>query len=156
MTPAPDPYALPALRAAAEQPRRTALAVSAWSVGMHVHHCCLAMIGICNALRDSTPPPPVTLGDLARRPLLWIGRIPRGRAQAPARVRPQRGISAAELADVLTRAETMLAEAPRLDPGTWFRHFAFGVLSRDRALRFIGIHNRHHLRIIADIQARAR
>jgi hypothetical protein len=71
-------------------------AISDWSIGMHVHHCCLAMIGICGSLKESVPPP------------------------------PRSGFS---------------------------RHFAFGVLRRDKALRFMEIHNRHHLRIISDIAA---
>jgi len=40
-----------------------------------------------------------------------------------------------------------------LPRGTWIRHFALGVLTRDRALRFAAVHLAHHLRIVAEIHA---
>jgi hypothetical protein len=60
-------------------------------------------------------------------------------------------VSPLELLSFLDEAGRMLPEARELDPGTWFEHFAFGILNRDKAVRFIGVHNRHHLRIISDI-----
>jgi hypothetical protein len=62
-------------------------------------------------------------------------------------------ISPAELLTLLDQSERILTEAHDLDPKAWFRHFALGVLDRDKTLRFIRIHNRHHLRIISDIVA---
>ncbi|MGB5528255.1 MAG: hypothetical protein WBN79_15425, partial [Gemmatimonadota bacterium] len=32
--------------------------VSKWSVGMHVQHCCLATIAVCESLVASEPPVP--------------------------------------------------------------------------------------------------
>ena len=62
-------------------------------------------------------------------------------------------VSPEELLTLLDQSEHILTEVHDLDPKTWFKHFAFGVLDRDKALRFILIHNRHHLRIISDIVA---
>jgi hypothetical protein len=125
-------------------------AVSKWSVGMHVHHCCLAMIRMCQALEASTPPIPPSKSSMRAKAIFFIGRIPRGRGKSPEAALPT-DISAEELESLLDRAERMVLEAQDLDPKCWFKHFAFGVLDRDKTLRFIRIHNRHHLRIIRDI-----
>ena len=82
------------------------------------------------------------------------GRIPRGRGRSPDVVLPRQDVSPAELGTLLDQSERILTEVHDLDPKTWFRHFAFGVLDRNNTLRFILIHNRHYLRIISDIVAR--
>ena len=81
------------------------------------------------------------------------GRMPRGRGKAPKVAIPKPEVPQAELLVLLDESERMLAEAGKLDSGTWFEHFAFGVLDRDKAFRLIYIHNQHHLRIISDIMA---
>ena len=128
-------------------------AVSEWSIGMHVHHCCLGMIEICHSLIASTPPPPRSGFSLKRSLVFFSGRIPRGRFRSPDIVVPKEDISPAELRTLLDQSERILAEVDDLDPKTWFRHPAFGVLDRDKTLRLILIHNRHHLRTISDIVA---
>ncbi len=128
-------------------------AVSDWSIGMHVHHCCLAMIGICGSLKESVPPPPRSGFSLVTSLIFMSGWIPRGRGKSPQVVLPRRDVSPAELDAQLDESERLLTEAHDLDPQASFRHFAFGVLRRDKALRFMEIHNRHHLRIISDIAA---
>ncbi len=128
-------------------------AVSEWSIGMHVHHCCLAMIKICQSLVASTPPTPRSRFSFLTALVFSSGRLPRGRGRSPDAVLPKQDVPPAELRTLLDRSERMLTEVHDLDRRTWFRHFAFGVLDRDKTLRFILIHNRHHLRIISDIMA---
>lgn len=127
--------------------------ISEWSVGMHVHHCCLAMVGTCRSLIASTPPIPRSGFSLLRAVVFSSGRIPRGRGRSPDVVLPRQDVSLDELRTLLDQSERILTEARGLDPGAWFRHSAFGVLDRDKTLRFILIHNGHHLRIISDILA---
>ena len=79
------------------------------------------------------------------------GRIPRGRGRSPDEVLPRQDVSAAELGTLLDQSERILTEVHDLDPKAWFRHFVFGVLDRDKTVRLILIHNRHHSRIISDI-----
>ncbi len=128
-------------------------AVSKWSVGMHVHHCCLGMIGICQTLIASTPPPPRSRFSLIRALIFLSGRIPRGRGRSPDAAVPKQDISPAELLALLEETERKLNDVRQLDAGTWYKHFAFGVFDRDKTIKFIRIHNRHHLRIISDIMA---
>ncbi len=128
-------------------------AVSKWSVGMHVHHCCLAMIGVCEILSTSTPPPPHSRFSLISALVFSSGRIPRGRGRSPDTVVPKQDVTPAELLALLEESERQLNDVRQLDAGTWFKHFKFGVLDRDKTAKFIRIHNRHHLRIISDIMA---
>ena len=146
-------YGLEDLQTSVASAALRASAVSEWSVGMHVHHCCLAMIGICQSLIASTPPTPRSKFSLVTALVFSSGRIPRGRGRSPDVVLPRQDISPAELGTLLDQSERILTEVHDLDSKTWFRHFVFGVLDRDKTLRFILIHNRHHLRIISDIVA---
>lgn len=144
-------YGLTELRRFVSHTALSAPAVSDWSVGMHVHHCCLATIEICRALSDSTPPPPRARWSLLTLAVFLSGRIPRGRGRSPEIAMPKRDVTEAELLSLLDQCNQSVTEVMELDRGSWFRHFAFGVLHRDKALRLIHIHNRHHLRILADI-----
>jgi len=78
------------------------------------------------------------------------GRIPRGRAKSPDPAVPSEGVTEDELRVLLDESGRQLEAARAAPPDAWFRHFAFGVLDRDRTLKFIRIHNRHHLRIVQD------
>jgi len=143
--------ALAELRAALLEADACAPQVSAWSAGMHVQHCALVMLEVAGALASSAPPPagrPSVLGHV----LLRLGRIPRGRAKSPATVRPPERVDPAEVTGLLEKAERALRDVEGMAPAAWFRHFAFGTLRRDRALRFVRIHNDHHLRIVEDIR----
>ena len=144
---------LSALRQAATSADVTALDVSGWSVGMHVQHCCLTMIGVCRLLIDSEPPPPARRFSLLTTLIFLAGRIPRGRAQAPEQVLPGAGVSEEELVALLDESQQLLGSVRTARADSWFRHFRFGVLDRDQTLKFIGIHNGHHSRIISDIVA---
>jgi hypothetical protein len=147
------PAELSELRAAASSANAADHQVSGWSVGMHVHHCCLTMIGVCGLLLDSEPPPPASTFSLLTTIIFLSGRIPRGRAQAPEQVLPRSDISTRELIVLLDESQRLLASARSARADSWFRHFRFGVLNRDQTLKFIGIHNGHHSRIISDILA---
>lgn len=146
-------YGLDDLRVSVVRAALRAPTLSDWSIGMHIHHCCLAMIRISQSLIASTPPPPRSRFSLRTARVLMTGRIPRGRGRSPQVVLPREDITPPELLTLLDQSERILAKVNRLDSRTWFRHFAFGVLKRDRALRFMCIHNQHHLSIISDIAA---
>jgi DinB superfamily len=125
--------------------------VSAWCVREQIHHALLSANGIARLVVESTPG--------ARRPSLspikWIvlttGKIPRGRAQAPKRVRPSATVSREELEQLLAHARESLAWAEAADPAAWYDHFVFGVMHRNAAIRLIHVHTRHHLAIVKEI-----
>ena len=134
--------------------RDVAAPFSKWSVGAHVEHCALASTSMVRALADNAgAPPPRGLNRpfLMRSVILWTGWLPRGRAEAPEFVLPK-STTEGDLRDALARsleAIDRLAEAP---PDAWMRHFALGAMRRDAVLRFLHVHNRHHLKIIRDIR----
>lgn len=125
--------------------------ISHWSIGMHLHHCGLAMKGIYKALIVSTPPPPRSRFSLLRTIIFFTGRIPRGRSKSPSVVLPNKDISQEQLSALFDEVEKLANTATALEPQKWFKHHVFGFLNRDQAFRFIEIHNQHHLRIIEDI-----
>lgn len=125
--------------------------VSQWSVGLHVQHCCLATIAVCESLVASEPPVPRSSFSLVTSAIFLTGRIPRGRGKSPEQAIPRDEIWTNELEELLQEAGRRIEEARQVSRDHWFRHFAFGVMDRDRTLKFLGIHNRHHARIVQDI-----
>lgn len=144
-------FGLDDLRALVPEAAVQVPAISGWSVGMHIEHVCLAMIEVCRSLLASELPAPAS----GFRPLTWLvlttGRIPRGRAKSPEPALPKQGVEAGELTALLDECSDWLGRAAAASPDQWFEHFVFGVLKRDRTLRFLEVHNRHHLRIAGDI-----
>jgi hypothetical protein len=146
-------YGLHDLRQSVDHADVSVASVSHWSVGMQIHHCCLATAAICQSLIDSKPPPPRRRWSPITSIVFLSGRIPRGRGKAPEVALPKQDISTDELVPLLDRSEQLLEQVSQLDRSRWFKHFAFGILDRDKSLKLLRIHNRHHLRIVADIVA---
>jgi len=142
---------LDSFREAVKHAEVAAPAVSSWSVGEHIHHCCLSMIGISKSLRKSTPPAPRAKPTVARSAVLYFGFIPRGRAQSPSFIVPKPSTPQEELRAMLDQSAELLLMAHSLDRSTWFTHPLMGPMQRDQALKFVLVHNRHHLKIVADI-----
>jgi hypothetical protein len=127
--------------------------VSQWSVGMHIHHCALAMRLVATEVLRCETPPPRWSANPVRTLILLTGRVPRGRAEAPAAVRPSVDLSEGLLGPALSEAAQLVRRLPDAPQEAWFRHFALGVIRRRSVPRFLEVHNRHHLRIISDILA---
>ncbi|MGE3164392.1 MAG: DinB family protein [Planctomycetota bacterium] len=125
--------------------------VSAWSVGQHVHHCLLGTREIALALAQSQPGAQRPTFSLLRWVVLRMRWIPRGRGQSPDSVLPDPHIARETLAHLAVEAAQAVQRARETSPDSWWRHFAFGVMNRDAALRFIAIHNDHHGKIARDI-----
>lgn len=125
--------------------------VSSWSIGTHLHHCCLVMIGVCKLLKKITRPAPPVKWSLIKSLVFFTKFIPRGRARAPEVTIPRAEISQSELEDLLDHATNILREALEVDQQSWFNHPIFGVLKRDQSIEFLRIHNLHHLKIIRAI-----
>ncbi len=127
------------------------LSVSAWSVGMQLHHALLATNNIAGALLASVPSECRPDFNPLRLLVMLFGDFPRGRGKAPKRAWPSESITEAELRELLASGREALEQAVHADPSAWWKHFAFGVMRRDTAIKFIHLHNRHHLKIVDDI-----
>ena len=89
------------------------------------------------------------------RILLTVGFIPRGRAQSPEAARPRTEASREDLASYLEKCEADLETAEAVPESAWFLHPLLGYMKRDQALRFMRVHNRHHVAIVKDIRRQA-
>jgi hypothetical protein len=125
--------------------------ISGWSVGMHVHHCGLAMSAIAGSLIECDEPARSRKPGPNASMILNAGSIPRGVAQAPDIAIPTRDVTGRVLEETLGESEARLDRLPPVSDGCWFRHFALGVLAKHDAVRFMSVHNAHHLKIVADI-----
>jgi hypothetical protein len=154
---------------AADEARSLLLApaVSAWSIAQHVDHLAIAhrLILEVYARLLAAPPDARRPADQGRpslmgRLVLLTGFIPRGVGKAPPPTRPaDRPEPAAVrahldayrqvLEDVGRQLDRLLA-LPVRPP-----HPRFGPLDAVGWLRFIEIHERHHLKIVADIERRS-
>ena len=125
--------------------------VSSWPVGYHIQHLSLAMSGVAKALELSTPPVPRQLPKPAWLAIGLMGRIPRGKAQSPDISRPKHAKGEEELNAFLEKAESRIITATQLPDDRWFKHHLLGVLDKRNSLKFVRIHNDHHLAIMKDI-----
>jgi len=125
--------------------------VSGWSVGMHVHHCGLTMRAIAGSLIECDEPAPSRKPGPRASLILNTGSIPRGVAQAPDIAIPTRDVTDRVLEEILGESESQLGRLPPVGDCCWFRHFALGMLNKRDAVRFMSVHNAHHLKIVADI-----
>jgi len=109
-----DPSTIASMRRHVARHSERDVTRSVWSVGEHIEHRALAVKGVCEEFESAQPPSSRTRLTFSGRCVFWIGRIPRGRAQAAAFTRPQREVSAEEwnavLDDIELRSTTLLYE----------------------------------------------
>jgi hypothetical protein len=121
--------------------------ISGWSVGQHIEHCCLTIrsvaVGIGRTSRERSSSD-LTIAGLI---IMDTGRIPRGTAEAPKSVVAEPSLSIGQLERSIDRVRVAVGE---LDPSSgmgYFDHPYLGRLDPGRAVRFLEIHNEHHLAI---------
>jgi hypothetical protein len=131
---------------------RTIPNISAWCAAQHLDHLTRASISI---FRKLATPAAVDRGiTLAGRIVLGLGWIPRGRGRSPESLR---GVCATPdslllaLDDLEGFAKGVDAAALDATRTPVVRHPKFGGLTPSQALRFVSIHNAHHLAILDDI-----
>ena len=129
--------------------------VSKWTVGMQIEHCILGTGGICDAIGHSKPHTGKIKKGLLRRIIFLTGTIPRGRGKAPDASLPNEEITELGLRELLSKAKLSVQQAAESNYECWWAHIRFGVMKRDEALKFVEIHNKHHLKIISDILSKA-
>ena len=83
--------------------------------------------------------------------LVTLGKIPRGRIQSPAPVRPSMEFSEQTLKAHICLTMQNLDDLKHLGKDHFFKHPFLGDFKLQAAIRFLGIHTKHHLNIIRDI-----
>lgn len=134
--------------------------VSGWSIGEHLDHAAatdkvlIMAIEVCLMKNDPKVPPPKFMAKV----VLFTGFIPRGKGSAPDMTKPK-AKSAAEVRENLKKARGSLeAIGKKLDKieacANRAPHPVLGGFTPAQWVRFIEIHQNHHLKIVADIQKR--
>jgi hypothetical protein len=129
--------------------------ISAWSVAQQLDHILKVCSAMLNGLIRPGATPPRGINWIGRAILLF-GRIPRGRAKAPERMR---GVDATaeQLALAVEDTRRLLGDVRSDDfrPANVpvVRHPFFGGLNPSQSLRSAVVHTRHHLRIVSEILA---
>lgn len=129
-------------------------AVSGGSVGWHIEHCLLTIDAVAQGLLRSQPEAYRSRFDLRRLVVMAVGKIPRGKVKAPKVVQPEGTHDTASLQAHLHRTRAQLQALSDLSPRHYFTHPFLGDFRLRPALRFLGIHTRHHLHIMQDILSR--
>ena len=146
------------MRALARSPKLSMLRerVSAWSPAEHLDHLAKVTESVVLVLGDPDAPPRRRGINLVGRVVLLVGWIPRGIGKTPERLSGTRA-SADEIEAALARVSAAFDALPFDRLGTSrvpvVRHPRFGGLTPPQALRFLAVHNAHHLKIVDDILA---
>lgn len=143
-----------------ERLQRVVPGCSAWSVHQHLEHLALATDVMITRIEQALGPEGKP-GNTGPRPVgrlvLAVGRIPRRKANAPSVTMPC-NVSTDELRSlcerIRSRIELLQPEAGVISRcGNRTPHPILGPFTPSEWLRFISIHQRHHLGIISEILA---
>ena len=126
-------------------------AISSGSVGWHIEHSLLVFNAVINALSKSNPSDYKKTFDIRRSFVLTFGKIPRGKAKAPAAVQPTLNFNTETLKQHIAHSKEKVKTIENLRPDQYFNHPFLGDFKTKLALRFLSIHTNHHLRIIGEI-----
>ena len=129
--------------------------VSAVSVAWHIDHILMVMKGITERLKTSEPDKYRWKFSFSKIVIFLRGAIPRGLGKAPKATNPQGDIDLNLLQKHFESASNSMKEIVNLDKNLYFEHPYFGHLKLKDSIRFLEIHNAHHLAIINDIDRRA-
>lgn len=125
--------------------------VSKSDVAWHLDHVLKVINGVSIALKKSNPAEYKSSFNFKRSLILFLGKIPRGKAKAPETVISIGEISLVDLKKQLENAKNSIIEFKNYNPKSNFIHPLFGQLNRKETIRFLEIHTQHHLKIVDDI-----
>lgn len=127
--------------------------VSEGSVGWHLEHLILVNGRVAEALIQSNPADYQWSFNWRKTVVLLTKNIPRGKAKAPKTARPEGNQSQEDLRNRIPMLKEKLASLTKLHPNANFQHPFFGMLNLKTTIRFLFVHNQHHLKIVQDILA---
>lgn len=127
-------------------------AISKWSIGEHIDHCCKVTHLFEKTLLNSTPGEKQPHFHPLKFIVFTFGFIPRGKGQAKESIFPSESFTEQDLQASVKASMDIEERLPTLNPHFWLEHPVFGVLNSKQAMRFLSVHNHHHLKIILDIK----
>ncbi len=130
---------------------REASGVSSKPVIWHLSHSLKVINTIVGQLRMSNVADYTYKFSFMRVLVLLLGYIPRGKAKAPSVVVPLDTISTQEVLAQLDKARASLSSIAAMEALVHVKHPILGCLHKKHAQRFLKIHTKHHLKIVAQI-----
>ncbi len=127
--------------------------VSKVNIAWQLDHCLNVLISIPKALsqtKEKEIKPKPTISWYILGSLYWI---PRGKARSPKIVAPEGELTEEKIRGKIKEAEKAFKALAVLNKNATFRHPYFGDLNKSKAIRFMGMHTHHHLKICRDILA---
>lgn len=125
--------------------------VSSSDIGWQLDHTLKVFNAVSLWAVNSNPKEFKRKFNMWRSILLPLGYFPRGKVKAPKHVLPPEIIKTEDLKSQLQTARTHTENLKTLPKKAYFKHFIFGMLSKQQTLRFLEVHTKHHLKIVADI-----
>ncbi|MCW2120031.1 DUF1569 domain-containing protein [Flavobacterium sp. 7A] len=126
-------------------------AISSSTVGWQIAHTLLTFNFIVSTLEKSKEENYKWKFNFMRTLVFTLNKLPRGKAKAPKMVQPENSITIESLKENLILAKNNLEIMKNLKSNNHIPHPYFGELNLKQTIRFLRIHNNHHLNIIEDI-----
>jgi hypothetical protein len=124
--------------------------VSLASVGWHIDHSLKVINSVITTLQKSEAD--YTWNFNWKQAYFFLRKsIPRGKARAPKSVQSFDEITCKDIERQLKTARFLIKELESMDKKTNFIHPFIGRLNLEKAILFLEIHTKHHLKIIDDI-----
>ena len=131
---------------------KTNLTVSTSTIGWQIEHSLLVINKVVSEIKKSNPSDYKWKFNKNRFLVQTILRkIPRGRVRAPKTVQPSEEITLEHLKSQLEITRNNLAGLQSLEAKNYFTHPFMGDLNLKTTIDFLGLHTKHHLKIIEDI-----
>jgi hypothetical protein len=121
------------------------------NVGWQIDHSLRVIRGIAKQLEDSKPSEFKSTFSFTKFFIMTTKHIPRGKAKAPKAVQNENQITEESIREFLEKTKMQIAKIENLDKNSHFPHPIFKHMNKKEAIRFIGIHTEHHLKIIRDM-----
>ncbi len=125
--------------------------VSSSPVGWHIEHVLLATNRVIENTVASDPSQYKWNFNKTRALVFLINKIPRGKGKAPKASLPAGEINIERIKEMLDISKQKIKDIEGLGPNSYFEHPYFGKLNVKPTIKFLEIHLKHHLKIIAEI-----
>ncbi|MEM8891269.1 MAG: DUF1569 domain-containing protein [Bacteroidota bacterium] len=125
--------------------------VSKVDVAWHLDHSLKVVNRIYQALESSKPEEYRYQASIVRWAAYSWGDFPRGIAKSPSAVLPPEHITTNDIYRQLAEARAKMEQFKALPKNSFYSHFAFKNINRNKSIRFLEVHTNHHLKIIRDI-----